>query len=579
MKTKRIVALALSAVALASCAASCNGNGNGNVTVISMYNFDGGIGSEWLYAAKADFEKWADGKEYEPGKSGVVVEIDAAMDLNAATMDTSGYNIYLDEVKTNVRNFAAQNLLTDLTDVLTDDLSEFGESGTIESKIDSTFLSTLKGADGKYYGLPYYETYPGLVYDIETFDKYNLYIAAPGETSVVPVTKFGKTVNFIGNSKVKKSCGNDGKYGTSDDGLPTSMVELLSLCHKMTSGGLSIAPFQITGSPNNQNYSTYLIEALWASLAGYDAMRTIYTFDDEIEVVVDNGSVAENFTSENLFEGIDYIKKPVTETIKVEEATGYRVYDMVERYYATAFLEIIEEEGWFSEDATSDSVTHTDAQNNFIFSLAKNKPMGMMIEGSYWYQESQRRGFFDDYYSYTKKSERKLGWMSLPTSLYDSVEEGEGREQAVLEMSHSYVTLNAASVKGNEGLEKACKDFLKFMYTDEQLRSFTKVTGIPKGAMTYTMENTDLEEMAPFRQSIWSLRNSSKIVYSGATNNTFYSKQPSLELSANISIFRPFYNGTQYASYWSVMTWTQADVGKGISAKIFETGRLTASQW
>ena len=169
--------------------------------------------------------------------------------------------------------------------------------------------------------------------------------------------------------------------------------------------------------------------------------------------------------------------------------------------------------------------------------------------------------------------------MSLPTSLYDSVEEGQGREQALLEMSHSYVTLNAASVRENAGLEEACKDFLRFLYTDGQLQQFTKTTGIPKGAMNYEMDEDMLAEMAPFQRSIWALRDSNKIVYSGATNNTFYSKQSMIEFSANISVFRPFYNGTQYASYWSVMKWNKNDVGKGIAAKIFECGRLNATQW
>ena len=578
MKKKKIVSLMMSAMMflpVVSGVAACGGNGN--TTVISLYNFDGGVGSEWLDAATSAFQTWAleNNKSYEEGKTGVSFDIDKAMNLNAATMDTAGYNIYLDEVQTNVRSFYTQGLLTDISDVLTDSLEEFGESGTIEAKIDPTYRYTLTGSDGKYYGLPYYETYPGLTYDIETFVEYDLYIAAPEATNVETVSKYGKEVKFL-VGEGKKSCGNDGVCGTADDGLPTSMVELLSLCYRMTTGGRTIKPFQITGMPSNRNYSTYLIEALWTSLAGYDAMRTNYTFDNDALVVVQDGE--DNFSAENLFTGIDYIKKPKTETIEVTEANGYRVYDMVERYYATAFLEIIEKEGWFASDATSDSVSNTDAQNNFIFSLSQNNPMGMLIDGSYWYQESERRGFFNDYYTYAQTNDRKLGWMSLPTSLYDSVQEGQPREQALLEMSHSYVTLNKASLQGNSGLEKACKDFLKFMYTNEQLRSFTAITGIPKGRVAYSMAGKE-SELSTYQKSVWDLRNTCKIVYAGAPNETFYKKQQSLELSANIGLFRPFYNGTQYDSYWSVMRWNTAKVGDGISEEIFEVGRLRASSW
>lgn len=588
MKIKRAIALLLCVVTFAMCAVSCAGRNDdyANVTVISTYNFDGGVGSEWLRAAADAFEEYAKDKEYETGKKGVKIKIDAAMNLNASTMATSGYNIYLDEVQTNVRRFATQGLLVDITDVVTGDLGEYDESGkTIESKIDETFRSTLKGTDGKYYGLPYYETYSGLTYDIETFEKYNLYIAAPDQNTNRVINKYGKAVKFIVNKNMKKSCGNDGIYGTEDDGLPTSMIELLSLCEMMKNGGSNISPFQIIGMPSGRNYSSYLVNALWASLAGYDDMRTAYTFDNEnLEVVVNesgNFSSASDFTSENLFTSIDYIKKPKTETISVTQDNGYRVYDMVERYYAMAFLEIVEKENWFSDDAYNDNVSHTGAQNLFIFSHENSKPMGMLIEGSYWYQESERTGSFDDYAKVSNGAERKLGWMSLPTSLYDSVEEGQGRKVTYSEISHSYVTLNAASVKNNSGLEQACKDFLKFMYTDNQLRSFTKITGIPKGAMNYTMRDEDFAEMSDFQKSIWEVRDSSNVVYSGTgENNTkFWEKQSTFEMSMNIGIYRPNFKGVQYDSYWSAMLWNEDDIGKNISKDLFEVGRLSASGW
>ena len=466
---KKFVSLLLAVITVLSCGFMATGcSSQSTVTEILLLNFDGGVGSEWLEADVAAFTELVKDKSYEEGKVGVKFRIDRTMGLSPSTMNTTGYSIYFDEAQTDIRALAANEYLIDLTDLVTTPLSEYGEERTIEDKIDSTYRSKLKGNDGKYYGLPYYEWYPGIVYDKDNFEKYNLYIAdeSVASGSVDTITRYGQPVRFLKNGRIveNRSCGNDGIKGTEDDGLPTTLVELMSMCQRMIDKGLT--PFQTTGM--HVSYTNYLLEALWASLAGYDKMRSCYTLSGEIEVVKRDAEDNMLFTNEPLFVGLvgkgndgngnlkegNYIMKPQTEKITLNNENGYRTRDMVERYYATAFLEIAHREGWFTADSTTSSISHTDAQENFIFNgrqygTSTKETCGMLIEGSYWYQESQRTGALDDYFNEEGK-DKPMGWMSLPTAL--GVNDGESvtsqankRDLALLETSQSFVTLNKAS--------------------------------------------------------------------------------------------------------------------------------------
>lgn len=596
---KQIISISLAALTVCSSlvATSCGGGNqsdNSTTTKIFAVNFDGGIGSEWLYDDIKEFEKLVENKSYESGKKGVDIDVDRAMNIGAATMNTSGYHLFFDEVQTNVRKFADNQFIVDLTDIVTTPLTEYGEEKSIVDKIDPVYLNNLVGSDGKYYGLPYYEWYPGLVYDIELFENNGLFIAKDG-TSVATdtVDKYGKNIKFLkdGKNKAERSVGNDGISGTEDDGLPTSVVELLSLCYRMTKK--DIKPIQTTGM--HTGYTSYLVEALWASLAGYDAMRANYTFSGEIEVVKRDSNGEIIFTNDPLFTGLagtgndgngtaisgNYVMKPATEKITLTEETGYKVYDMVQRYYAIAFLEIVEREGWFTKDSTTESISHTGAQKEFILNgietgNQKRSKMGMMIEGTYWYQESVRTGAFEDYSYYSGKDEKRLGWMSLPTSLYDSVTENNGRDLAFVETSHSYVTMNAASTKNNEGVTEACKDFIRFMYTDKRLSAFTGTTGIPKGGMYYELEDSDYDRMSSFQQSVWNMRDNCKVVLSGADNDTYKAKQQSLLLNANLALFRPFVD-VRYGDYAICMRWDSKN--KVNAAVMFDSTCVSANAW
>jgi len=80
---KQIISISLAALTVCSSlvATSCGGGNqsdNSTTTKIFAVNFDGGIGSEWLYDDIKEFEKLVENKSYESGKKGVDIDVDRA---------------------------------------------------------------------------------------------------------------------------------------------------------------------------------------------------------------------------------------------------------------------------------------------------------------------------------------------------------------------------------------------------------------------------------------------------------------------------------------------------------------------
>ena len=324
----------------------------------------------------------------------------------------------------------------------------------------------------------------------------------------------------------------------------------------------TIKPFGLSGKYHI--YSNHLVAALWASLAGYEQMQTCYTFNGTIDAVV-------GYTNENLFPGVDYIKKPIVQEVKVTPETGYKIWDMAARYYATAILEIIDTEGWFSTTAFRGS-SHTEEQKYFIFSGSRlngveMEKIGMLIEGNYWYNESLASGNFEDYYAISATTERNIGWMSLPNSVDTSVTVGNGKKAVLIETALSNAFVNG-NIKDNEALVKACKDFLRFLYTDQELSAFTACTGVAK-AVNYELGNK-AAELDAFQKTVWNAKTNNVVLYAGADNQTFLNSVGTFKLNADAVVFM----------YGSDKNYLDPIHNRNVTTKdIFETSKFTEAKW
>ena len=551
-----------------------------NKTKITMYVYQGGEGTDWAYSAAELFAEENANTHFTDGKTGVYVELTPGpTNTNlVGTIASEGYNLYYTSVV--VSNFAANNLLLDITDVVTDTSRE---GGSIESIVLDGVAESMKSGD-RWYALPAGEYYPGLHYNRNVFDKQLLYIAGDdvelgeGDAQASEYTSDYGSIKLVNSLQTEKSAGTDGEIGTEDDGMPRSLEEMIVLMSYIRDE-TDYAPVTVAGMYTN--YANYLMEGLWIALAGYEQMRNYYNCNGEIEIVT-------GYYDEPILPGIDYIKKPKVEKVTLTDKTGYLGNDMAAKYYAFAMMEILEREGFYSSPASySNTVDHYGAQKYLIYDgLGKysNSKSVMLIEGSYWYNETVDGGVLEDY--------RKAGgdptsvdcrFMPLPTSYYQD-DFVAGKKSTLLDGCNGQIFING-NIKGNAELEKAAKAFMAFLYTDEQNKDFTLYTGMAR-AVEYSLSPDEISQMPSYYQSLWKMRESGgeNVVYlsgKGTNEGTFAKAYESIKIRLNSTSNLPF-DGV--ANYYrenedkKAATSTIVEYVNGTKA-IFDKYKISESFW
>lgn len=542
MKTKKVSMLVLASIMGLGCTA-CNVGGGGiggdadDVQII-VQTPNLGYGIDWLKEFNDRFMQKNKDKDYGNGKKGVFVDIDTSASTHStATMTSEGSHIYIYAGK--AKDLAASGNLLALNEIMTE---KYDNGKSIEDKCYDNLLDRYKGTDGKYYTIPAYQMYHGISYDVELFDKYGYYFAdtKPGiidegncvefSSALLSNVNYYSDVGFAAGStgkfyfvdvensawKTHKSVGPDGKSGTLDDGLPSTLYELIVLCEKMYNDG--VQPIQFAGE--YPEYINPLMDSLMFALQGPDKIKAMYDMNGEIEVVT-------GFSEENLVGDIDYLKKPITKTIEITEESGYYTTWQVERYYAEAFVEILETEvGFFADGSHStNSVTHLGAQENFIYSgynkIGQNaKEVAMLVDSSHWWYESEIRGTLDAFYMMNKDcTERKVAFMPLPTNVANRVtgektthttngitESVAGNElspaQTLSSGTGGACTYVNKKVADDASVYSAVKDWIQEFYSYSELSKFTASCGF-KMAMEYDLKDEDYNSMTYFERDLW----------------------------------------------------------------------------
>ena len=212
--------------------------------------------------------------------------------------------------------------------------------------------------------------------------------------------------------------------------------------------------------------------------------------------------------------------------------------------------------GFFTDKAMNTSANNLQTQKGFINSV-KQYACAMLIEGSYWFNESINEGYFEKYYK-ENREERNVAWMSLPSTLTGSVtpvnEGEEAHKTPLLDTGYSYCFVNKnAMVKGSEGYREAVADFVKFLYTDYSLKEFTKASGACKAGFEYDYTSEEvLNELKPFQQTLMNLKKSNGVVYAKASNTTFKSNQLEFQFGIEAPIWQATIGSTTYKDYISV---------------------------
>ena len=556
MNKKKILATVLAACTLASvtgvvgCGGGTSAGDDGKYIYnvpssskleIKVKNFGGGPGNIWLEETAERFAELKLNEQYGD-KTGVYIKYESTFKQNTSAMASDSTSIFFDERMSDPSVLAQSGLLLNLDEIVKD---ETRIGGKLEDKIFESAKGGIQGRDGSYYALPHYEYYAGVAYNRTTFEELNAYFAADDEENVYEHSCDYGDAYFIADATAKKSVGPDGKTGviegkdySADDGLPRSLDEFIIFCDyiKEISEG-EVAPITVSGF--YPKYKEYFIVGLWSALAGAEQMRNYYNCTGEIEVVKRDERGNLMFTQENLFTGIDYIKKPVTETITMSEdgKQGWRGNDMVAKYYAIAMLEIFEKEGFYSK-TESGTENHFETQMDlFMDGQFNTNKSAMLIEGSYWFNESDENGGFESYEYYVGKdrSEIDVQWMSLPTSVY--AEDAVGKDACFLDCGQAYAMINAR-VENNPALKQACIDFIKFCYSEAELQNFTVKTGLAR-AINYELTDAHKQGMSTYVAELWNARdnvNGSNVVAWSGTTQMFTAAKTTLKLCLDTSV-------------------------------------------
>ena len=503
--------------------ASNSSGGTGKETEIIIEVDSGGVGTEWVVKAGERFSKLNANKSYAEGKMGVKITPKTVNGVSLNGVETSGTAIFdLSDVAS--VNAAAGKVLN-LNDLVTEKYdTRKGQSVSIEDKIDENTRARYQ-IGGEYYALPSIEFYPGMAYDINLFDDYGFYFASPDYVNADRrhmSTILGQAFYFIEvGEDAQKSVGPDGKAGTLDDGLPSSLYELIALCEYMSNHDPVVIPLSFTGQ--YAYYSNFMIEALTASMLGWERAQAMYSFNGELEVIT-------GFTNENLFPGATggaNIKKPITDKVTITEETGYYTSWIVEKYYAEAFMELAIANGWFGSWTENTGLSQKDAMNKFVMSgLGSADKIGMHIDGSFWYNEANTAGYFEDRDKLQGMAgglnPRKVGWMSLPVNYSETVtDEDNGAGQVFVEMWRSMLVINK-NIENNDELREAAKDFVKFIYSDAELSAYTALTSIKK-SLNYEVSDSDKQNISSYGTQLLGLLSdtNNQVLYFAGNNATF----------------------------------------------------------
>ncbi len=550
---KKLLSIVLSLVATFTCAfgvVGCNKPNNlSGKTVIYWLASGGCMSADWIEKASAEWIELNKDVSFEEGKKGVAIVADWKHTLGDGDLGpTSSYDLIFEEY-IHVNDYVLEDKLVDITD-LYNRPSKYNPDG---KSIVSRILPEMRGESavvqknaetGKYetrfYALPFYEFSPGLVYDRDLFDQYNLYFAedqsADSEGYGVD-TKFG-TGYFIGEpnglpyEEVELSYGPDFEKGTLDDGMPKSLQELAILCYHMKYS-CGIEPLQYPG--NHADYSNILTTGLYASLAGFEALQSTTTFKGTIEVV---GSTLDILTpvslfDENtpLFEGATGVAKPQTEWVTIDQAVdasnGYLTQEQAAKYYACAFAQIAWDNQFYSKDArTNGTQSHTESQEQFMTNVAGSSPVGMLIENTYLWNEMTKEGVLDFYTSQTGGTkdpyQRNIRVMPLPSVVTNDAKETSQRtdwSNTLIDGSSCVLMVSKKYVR-NEGKMNAIYDLIDYLYSDEQMVKFTKESGMYRG-FDYQLSEADKEGLSVFTKSYFDLRENGKVMYHSGDNPVF----------------------------------------------------------
>ncbi len=508
--TKKVVGLMISMVMLGSMTA-CGGigptvvdQGDKTKTIVKVGNYYGGLGDEWLTAVEKKFETAYATESFEEGKTGVDIVIDNNNSYTGQNViDAIDKNDVWFGYLVNYYDLISQNLAMDITELVTGDLGEVCEEEqgvTIESKLAANVKDTFKSVGGgKYYGLPVYEGFYGLIYDVDLFEKEGFYF-------IEGFDRTGALDDMFVTSKTDaKSEGPDGKAGTYDDGLPETYEDFYNLCRYMQKYG--VTPMTYPGQ--FMHYWLRYLFQVWADYEGVEQMSLNYNLVGTATDLV------------SLDDSGNLVKK---DPVNITSANSYELQSQAGKYYALQFAKTLASNGaWYSTSSSGAGQTQEMAQKEFLYSSRNsNAPtIGMVLDGC-WFNAEVDEAYTDMVNggdATASKQNRKIGFMPIPKATPDKV----GETLTLVDTSRSVCFINA---KASGATAEVAKLFLKFFHTNESIATYTEKTDATR-PYKYTVDETKLSH---FGRTMMNIHNNANVIYTYSNNETYLKNSQIFEM-------------------------------------------------
>lgn len=525
---KKAIALILVVLTLLSATAcTVKQQGNEGAIVVKVASYTGGVGEKWLDNLETRFEAEYASTTFSNGKVGIDIVTDSSKQHDGKTIEEVIETTKFDVIFTsslNYFNLASKKQVLDLTDFIKNHQTKDGD--TIYEKMSNEQQEVLN-YNGAYYGIPHAEWFTNISYDAGVFKEKNLYF---GE-KILP----SGIRDFVESQDSVKSPGPNGTVGDYDDGLPSSYQELYALIEAMPLRGCK--PVVWNGSSNF--YLNQLPAAAFVAYSGMAGIELNYKFktDKPIEIVTGfNGD------------------EPIIETktgIAREDANLIR--SSAGLYYATELgVKLFDDDNaYFHKDSAALATTHLDAMQTFMRSgLDGGDYVGMIIDGSYWYNEMVTDGALSaietDYPSSYKQKEPKL--MVLPKQYAGTVVEGQGAAPTALNTADSYVVVNK---NASGDVLDAIYKFLAFAYSEDELCKFTEATNGILKAVNYDFSKC--EGLSTYAQSVLDMRadaiKGGNYAYAGSQDSIYLKRPEDFTFNQGSPMWQPNVKGQRYTSF------------------------------
>ena len=477
MKKTRILILPLSAllvVSLTSCKKKGMSHDVDGKAIINIANYDGGVGYDWITTIvnrlNTQFADYQDDTLRSKGLKGVYFNVDTNTSYYGQKLESGGLiaDIYFTEM-VDYAFLARKGLFLDVSNVIKESLEEFGDTGSIEDKLDPSMRAYLQCINNKYYGLPFYEGFYNMIYDVDVFDANQAFFSKEGVLGEVSTSD-------------NLSAGPDNVEGTWDDGLPRTYAEFDVLMDSLSGSYTNIALCK-----NATSYADRYLQNLYANYEGKEQSLLNYTFSGTANnLATVSGNV---------------VVKDANPTPITQYKDGVELQRQIGKYYALDFMQNHLLNGNLVTGGT-DIEVFKDFINTKYGSSPKQNSYAFMIDGSWW-ENKAKPTLQSDEARGGGKLNRRFGILPAP-----KVNNSElGKKQTCVSLNSAFCFVSANTV-----YPQLAKKVFKAFHTQQSLSTFTSSTSMTR-AFNYTLTSEDLANTSYFAKQLIDMKNTYDVVY------------------------------------------------------------------